>query len=253
MSRENSTENTRKSRITPLTPPFDYLKEEPFKSHKKAELTRSLAPKEWGALRDSKLSRRIRYQLRRRADESGQVDGRGLLFEVGMLGTFPTATRKTAMCSHLASVTATEAVESTRMKGTTRNQTGVGISSNRCTAKATYPAQMDLQWPAVLRRLNGCHERDFVMGTSPTLTRLFTPDIGIIHFNATGQFLFTLALYHHLHQLVFELPGRSVVHANLTRQLQGRDTFFSLGQKIDGQKPFLQSQLCAMKNGAIRR
>ena len=49
-----------------------------FKLRDDRGLTRDLTDKELHSLRDSKLAGRIRYQLRRRADDTGSVDGRRL-------------------------------------------------------------------------------------------------------------------------------------------------------------------------------
>jgi len=112
---------------------------------------------------------------------------------------------------------------------------------------------MHLQWPAVLRRFNGCHERDFVAGTTSAFTRLLSSDIGVIDLDTARQLLLALALHHYLHQFVLEFPGRIVVYADLTRQLQGRGALLTLGQQVDGQEPFPQRQFRTMEYGTRRQ
>ncbi len=81
-----------------------------------------------------------------------------------------------------------EAVEPIRKNCAASTQTGSGISSDLRTLKTAEPTQLDLHWPAVLRRLNSCQERDFITRPSPTLSQFLTTNTGIIHLDATSQF-----------------------------------------------------------------
>jgi len=171
-------------------------------------------------------------------------------FEGRQLRTFPPTASDDSNMAAARILHCVETVEPVGDYRATPCQAGFGIARNFRMTKTTNSTQMHLQWPAVLRRLNGGYERDLIGGTAPPFTGFLSADIGIIDLDTSRQLLFALALQHYRHQFVLEFPGRIVVDADFAGQLQRRGALLTLGQQIDSQEPFPQGQFGAVEDGA---
>ena len=112
-------------------------------------------------------------------------------------------------------------------------------------------AQLHAQRMTFLIGLHGCHKGRLASRTASALAAAaLTAQIGIVKLHQPLQLVFTVALHHHLHQLVLHTPGGVVGDAQVAAQLHGRDAFLALRQQEDGLKPQRQRQFGGIEDGA---
>ncbi len=120
-------------------------------------------------------------------------------------------------CRHIS-----EAPETIQNNLTAGRQTGLGEAGKIALAKAPYTMQLNFHEAAVLSRLNSGHKRDLGTRSTSAFTCFHSSQISTIHFNTFRQTLAALALHYHLHQLMLDIPGYVVIHADLSGKLQPR-------------------------------
>src|SRR5512134_346026 len=72
---------------------------------------------------------------------------------------------------------------------------------------------------------------------------VFATEIGVVHLDPTGQAFAGIPLHHHLHQLVFELPGGVLGHTEAAAEFEAGDPALALRQVVHGAKPGAQRHL----------
>ena len=75
-------------------------------------------------------------------------------------------------------------------------------------------------------------------------------EIGIVELDRPAESVRTVALHHHLHQLVPHAPRRVVGDAQMAVQLHRRDAFLVLGHEVDGLEPQRRRELGGVEDGA---
>ena len=93
------------------------------------------------------------------------------------------------------------------------------------------------------RRLARCASSAFAAAARPAPIR-------IIELHPAAQRARVVALLHHLHQLVLDLPGGVVAHRQLPRQLQRRNPILRLRHQVHRQEPDAKRQLRAGQDRA---
>ena len=118
-------------------------------------------------------------------------------------------------------------------------------------SKPTDTAQAQPHRPALIIELHGGHERRLAWRASPGFPPAALPaPIRIIELHPAAQRARVVALLHHLHQLVLDLPGGVVAHRKLPRQLQRRYPVLRLRHQVHRQEPRAKWQLRARENRA---
>ena len=96
-------------------------------------------------------------------------------------------------------------------------------------SKPTDTAQAHPHRPALLGELHGGHERRLSRRTPSALAAAaLSAPVRIIELHPAAQRARVVALLHHLHQLVLDLPGGVVAHRQLPRQLQRRRAIWAV-------------------------
>jgi hypothetical protein len=100
-------------------------------------------------------------------------------------------------------------------------------------AETGDPTQLQAHWLALRGGLDGGDERRLAWRAAASLAAgTLAADIGVVQFDASTQPLGGVTLHHHLRQLVLDLPGRGLRHAEPTTQLDAGDVLLALGQVI---------------------
>ena len=111
-------------------------------------------------------------------------------------------------------------------------------SFNLLAAKSTDATQAHPHRPALAIEFHGGQERRFARRASPAFaTAAFSAPIRIIELHPAAQRARVVALLHHLHQLVLDLPSGVVAHRKLPRQLQCRNPVLRLRHQVHRQEP----------------
>jgi hypothetical protein len=85
-------------------------------------------------------------------------------------------------------------------------------------------AQLETDGFSSRGRLDRGDDRGLAGGApAPLTTVAFAADLSVINLDPTGQALAGVPLHHHLHQLVLDLPGRGLGHAEAAAQLDASD------------------------------
>src|SRR5882757_5564341 len=125
-----------------------------------------------------------------------------------------------------------------------RIKAALGEAGQRTTAEAGDPTQLQVHRFALGRGLNRRNEWRLAGGAPTALApRAFAAEIGVVQFDPTTQLLAGVALHHHLRQLVLDLPGRGLRHAEAAAKLDAGDALLALGQLIHGAEPEAQRQV----------
>ena len=99
-------------------------------------------------------------------------------------------------------------------------------------------AQLDADRLALQCRLDGGEDRGLSSSAAtPPAAVPLAADIGVIDLDPASQALSRVPLQHHLHQLVLDLPGRRLGHAQAATKLEAGNAPFALGQVVHGTKP----------------
>src|SRR5665647_2071450 len=105
-------------------------------------------------------------------------------------------------------------------------------------AEAGDPTQLQAHRLALGRGLDGGDEWRLAGGSAaPLAAGAFAAEVGIVQFDAPAQPLGGVTLHHHLRQLVLDLPGCGLRHAEATAQLDAGDALLALGQLMHGAEP----------------
>ena len=138
---------------------------------------------------------------------------------------------------------AAEAAEAVADDGAGGIEAASGELRDLLAAEAGDPAQLQAHRLALGRRLDGGDERRLAGRAAAALaTGAFAAEIGVVDLDPAGQAFAGIPLHHHLHQLVLELPGGVLRHAEAAAELEAGDPALALGQLVDGAKPSAQRQ-----------
>src|SRR5712691_914899 len=100
-------------------------------------------------------------------------------------------------------------------------------------AQTLYPAQLQADWLTLRCGFDRRHNRRLAGRTAATLAPVpLAAEIGVVHLDPSRQALHGVALHHHLHELVLDLPGRGLGNAKPARQLDAGDASLALSQVI---------------------
>src|SRR5512132_32599 len=117
--------------------------------------------------------------------------------------------------------------------------------------EAVDPAQLQAHRLAVGRGLHGDNDRRLAGRAAAALaTGAFATEIGVVHLDPTGQAFARIPLHHHLHELVFELPGGVLGHTEAAAEFEAGDSSLALRQVVHGAKPSAQRHLGRGENRA---
>src|SRR5512132_1426688 len=107
--------------------------------------------------------------------------------------------------------------------------------------EAVDPAQLQAHRPALGRGLHGGGDRRLAGRAAAALaTGAFATEIGIVDLDPTGQAFARIPLHHHLHELVVELPGGVLGHAEAAAEFEAGDPALALRQLVHGAEPSAQ-------------
>jgi hypothetical protein len=113
-----------------------------------------------------------------------------------------------------------------------------GKNRNRVITEAGDPPQLQLHRLALRRGFDGGDERRLTRGTSAALAAgALSAEVDVVQFNSPTQLLGGVTFHHHLSQLMLDLPGGGLGHAEATAQLDAGDALLALGQVIHGAEP----------------
>ena len=130
----------------------------------------------------------------------------------------------------------------------------LGHRLDRFLREALHLTQLDPLGLAVVGGFDSGDERPFSGAAAATLAvGTFAAEIGVVHFDATIERLSGLPLHHDLGELVLDLPGRRLRHAEASPQLDRGDALLRLRQVIHGREPDRQRQFRRGENGARDR
>ena len=115
---------------------------------------------------------------------------------------------------------------------------------NLGSAEALHSAQLQADWLALRCGFDRRHDRRLAGRTAATLAAIpLAAEIGVVHLDPSGQTLGGVALHHHLHELVLDLPGSGLGNPKPAPQLDAGDAALALGQVVQGAKPGAQRHL----------
>src|SRR5512133_3606688 len=90
--------------------------------------------------------------------------------------------------------------------------------------EAVDPAQLQAHRLADGRGLHGDNDRRLAGSAAAALaTGAFATEIGVVDLDPTGQAFARIPLHHHLHELVFELPGGVLGHTEAAAEFEAGD------------------------------
>src|SRR5512134_2402198 len=117
--------------------------------------------------------------------------------------------------------------------------------------EAVDPAQLQAHRPAFGRGLHGGDDRRLA-GRAATAfaTGPLATEIAIVDLHPTGQPFARIPLHHHLHELVFELPGGGLGHPEAAAEFEAGDPALALRQVVHGAEPGAQRHLGRGENRA---
>src|SRR5512144_2535225 len=102
-------------------------------------------------------------------------------------------------------------------------------------AEALDPAQLQAHRLALGRSLDGGDDRRLAGRAATALaTGAFATEVGVVHLHPAGQAFARIPLHHHLHQLVLELPGGVLGHAEAAAEFEAGDPALALRQLVHG-------------------
>ena len=109
-------------------------------------------------------------------------------------------------------------------------------------AKAFHALELEPVGPALGRGFHGGHEGRLAgRATAPPRAVTGAPQIGVVDLDplalAAAQRLVSLALQHHLHQLVMHLPRRIVADPKPAPQFEAGNPCLRLADQVDGLEP----------------
>ena len=124
-----------------------------------------------------------------------------------------------------------------------------GRGGDLLAAKRSDTAQAHSHRPALTIELDRGDERRLARCASSAFAASALPvPVRIIELHPAAQRARIVALLHHLHQLVLDLPGGFVAHRQLPRQLQRRNAVLRLRHQVHRQEPSAKRQLRAGQN-----
>ena len=94
------------------------------------------------------------------------------------------------------------------------------------------------------------HRRLVGRASAPLFASDRATEIGVVHFDGTGQGIARIALSHGLAELVQHSPGRFVAKLKLLAQTHGGNAALILANQINRPKPLEQRGASLMENGA---
>src|SRR5262249_27133180 len=116
-------------------------------------------------------------------------------------------------------------------------------------AKPRHAAQFQTDWLALWCGFDRSHDRRLARRTAATLAAVpLAAEIGVVHLDPSRQALHGVALHHHLHEFVLDLPGRGLGNAKPAPQLDAGDASLALGEVVHGAKPGTQRHLGRAEN-----
>ena len=117
--------------------------------------------------------------------------------------------------------------------------------------EAVDPAQLQAHRLALGRGLHGDNDRRLAgRAAAAFATGAFATEIGIVDLDPTGQAFARIPLHHHLHELVFELPGGVLGHTEAAAECEAGDPALALRQVVHGAEPSAQRHLGRGENRA---
>ena len=132
-----------------------------------------------------------------------------------------------------------------------RFEVALGPSGDLVALERPDAAQAHSHRPALAIELHGSDERRFARSPSSAFASAALPaPVRIIELHPAPQRARVIALLHHLHQLVLDLPGGVVAHRQLPRQLQRRNAVLRLRHQVHRQEPSAKRKLRAGQNRA---
>jgi hypothetical protein len=121
-------------------------------------------------------------------------------------------------------------------------------------AEARDPTQLQAHWLTRGRGLDGGNKRRLAGSATASLAAgPFAADIGVVHLDAPLQWLAGVAFHHHLRQLVLDLPGGGLRHAEAAAQFDAGDALLALCQVIHRPEPGPQRQMGRREDRAGNR
>ena len=130
-------------------------------------------------------------------------------------------------------------------------QVALRPSGDLLAAKPTDTAQAHSHRVALAIELHGGQERRLARCAPSTFAAAALPaPVRVIELHPTAPKPRVIALLHHLHQLVLDLPGGVVAHRQLPRQLQRRNPVLRLRHQVHRQEPRAKRQLRARQDRA---
>jgi len=116
-------------------------------------------------------------------------------------------------------------------------------------AETRHAAQFQTDWLALWCGFDRSHDRRLARRTAATLAAVpLAAEIGVVHLDPSRQALHGVALHHHLHEFVLDLPGRGLGNAKPAPQLDAGDASLALGEVVHGAKPGTQRHLGRAEN-----
>src|SRR5512147_1568604 len=133
---------------------------------------------------------------------------------------------------------------------------GIEATSGQCfdllAPEALDPAQLQAHRLAVGRGLHGGDDRRLAgRAAAAFATGAFATEIGIVDLDPTGQAFARIPLHHHLHELVFELPGGVLGDTKAAAEFEAGDPALALRQVVHGAEPGEQRTLVEPKIVAV--
>src|ERR1700680_423531 len=135
-----------------------------------------------------------------------------------------------------------------------RIKAALGEIRNRVVAETDDPAQLQADRLALWCGCDAGDERLLPRRSATSLAAgALATDVGVIKLHASDQVLGGVTLHHDLGQLVLELPGRALPHAEAATQLDAGDALLALRQVVHRAEPEMQRQMRRGENGARDR
>ena len=124
---------------------------------------------------------------------------------------------------------------------------GTEAASGKCRdrrpAEAGNPSQLHANRLAFGRGFHRSDKRCLTgCSTAPFAAPALATEVGVIDLHTAGERLVTVAFEHNLLQLVLDLPGGGLRHAQASAEFDAGDALFALGEMIDRTKPKAQRQ-----------
>ena len=126
-----------------------------------------------------------------------------------------------------------------------------GMEAHSVSRNPSTTVSLTRQRVALIVGLDGGHERGLARRAASALAAAsLAAEIGIVELDRPAERVLSVALHHHLHQLVAYAPGGVVGDAELAVQRHRRAPTLALGHEVDALEPHREGQLRGLEDGA---